>query len=167
MPWARARNRYQCFRCKDNIEVGETCFFSGDNKKYYRYHAICKSISGRKEATMTKNLASFIKQVEKGPKMNSELEMAEGHSHSCLIPSLYRNCVMMGIPIYKHIFTSSGNQGKRIIYFMHKDRRRALKIVLSLCNNRQNYIKEHAGSILDKDEIACNRRGQREWKPKW
>ena len=163
MPWGKARNRYQCFRCKGYIDAGEMHFYSGDNVKYYRYHAICKSISGRKEATMTKNLASFIKQVKKGPILSNEFVIVRGH---CCMPStLYRNCVMMGLPIYKHVFTVSGNHGKQVIYFMHKDRHKALERVLELCNNKQNYIREHVEAILDKKEIL-KMRGRKSWEGK-
>lgn len=153
MPWThRATRNYRCFRCKQLIRKGTSLWFTGANQhgKYYRYHPLCKSLSGRKETTMTKTLRTFIKEITKGPKLPEEFTVG-----SVRAAQLYRMCVMMGLPVYKHIFNCKGcTSGRKVIYFHHKDRHKALRIVRELTKGRGNFFKQRASAILDHNEIV-------------
>ena len=162
MPWVRARRAYICYRCKERIKRGERYFIHsggkepGGEKDYpsyrrtYRYHRICKSLSGRKEAWMTGNLKAFLKAVKEGPKLTEEIPV-----NPALVNSCYRKAVMMGLPVYKHIFYS--HRTKEVIFFMQKHEKECLRRVKRLGKSDHNFHYHHRSIIGSKGTAPSKR----------
>jgi hypothetical protein len=125
-----AKKSYICFRCKEIILAGEEYYFSQGSKTgtCYRYHPICKSISGKKESYMTENLSKFIEAVEEGPKLVSEFPMIAQNVSPC-----YQKATMMGIHVYRTEFSTP--RSTNTIYYLHKHRRLAWKRMLEIAGD--------------------------------
>jgi hypothetical protein len=152
MPWFKAKKAYVCSRCRERIKKGDVYFCGSVGKKgrngkvypsplkTYRYHMECKSLSGRKEASLTKSLDAFIRSVGKGPKMTQEIPILPALVNIC-----YRKAVMMGLPVYKHIFYS--HRTKEVIFFMQKHEKECLRRVKRLGKPNREFHRQQ-GSIL-------------------
>jgi len=152
MTWSHARKEYLCFRCRGLIKLGERYFFHSAGGRFskhgarypsscrtYRYHPVCKSTSGKKESHLTENLHLFIEAVKDGPKLTKEIPISPQLVNCC-----YRQAVMMGLHIYKHVFY---HRTKEVIFFMDRDKVQCLKRVEELNNANHDFKRQHK-SIL-------------------
>lgn len=155
MPWFKARKAYVCSRCREPIKKGDVYLCGSVGKKgkngkvypssskTYRYHLECRSLSGKKEASLTKSLDAFIRSIGKGPKMTQEIPISPALVNAC-----YRKAVMMGLPVYKHVFYS--HRTKEVIFFMQKHEKECLRRVKRLGKSDHSFHYHHRSIIGSK-----------------